>query len=109
MEPFGKNLDNEKLADHNKAAHQSLIQAVVEADSDLDGEENPTLRRLLLLMVLIKYLEDRRVLPNAGWFNQCHKGAKSFFDVLLGSEPENVYKLLDFLEKNSMVIFYRPS
>jgi len=90
---------NKKLADHDKAAHQSLIQAVVEADSDLDGEKKPVLRRLLLLMVLIKYLEDRRVFPNSGWFGKFHKGAKSFFDVLQGGEPEEVYRLLNFLER----------
>ncbi len=90
---------NKELADYNKAAHQSLIQAVVEADSELEGEEKPTLRRLLLLMVLIKYLEDRRVFPNGGWFDKFHKGARSFFDVLKGGEPENVYNLLNFLER----------
>ena len=96
---FWEEPGNKKLADHDKAAHQSLIQAVVEADSDLDGEKNPILRRLLLLMVLIKYLEDRRVFPNRGWFGTFHKGAKSFFDVLQGGEPEEVYRLLNFLER----------
>ena len=96
---FWEEPSNRKLADHDKAAHQSLIQAVVEADSDLDGEKNPILRRLLLLMVLIKYLEDRRVFPNGGWFGKFHKGAKSFFDVLQGGEPEEVYRLLAFLER----------
>jgi hypothetical protein len=96
---FWEEPSNRKLADHDKAAHQSLIQAVVEADIDLDGEKNPILRRLLLLMVLIKYLEDRRVFPNGGWFGKFHKGAKSFFDVLQGGEPEEVYRLLNFLER----------
>ena len=96
---FWEEPSNRKLADHDKAAHQSLIQAVVEADSDLDGEKNPILRRLLLLMVLIKYLEDRRVFPNGGWFGKFHKGAKSFFDVLQGGEPEEVHRLLAFLER----------
>ncbi len=96
---FWEQSDNEILADHNKAAHQSLIQAVVDADSELDGEKNPAFRQLLLLMVLIKYLEDRRVFPNGGWFGKFHKGAKSFFDVLQSGEPEKVYKLLDFLER----------
>jgi hypothetical protein len=96
---FWEEPGNKKLADHDKAAHQSLIQAVVEADSDLDGEKKPVLRRLLLLMVLIKYLEDRRVFPNSGWFGKFHKGAKSFFDVLQGGEPEEVYRLLNFLER----------
>ena len=74
-----------------------LIQAVVEADIELDGKNNPVLRRLLLLMILIKYLEDRRVFPN-NWFDQFHKGAKRFFDVLKGGDPEEVYRLLESLE-----------
>lgn len=90
---------NRALADHAKAAHQLLIQAIVEADNDLDGKNNPTLRRLLLLMVLIKYLEDRRVFPNNGWFGRFHKGAKNFFEVLKGGNPEEVYSLLDLLER----------
>jgi hypothetical protein len=90
---------NGELANYDKAAHRSLIQAVVEADNDLDGKNNPILRRLLLLMVLIKYLEDRRVFPNDGWFGRFHKGAKNFLEILQGGEPEEVYRLLDFLER----------
>src|SRR5258706_4274139 len=52
---FWDNPDNFKLAQADKAAHRRLINAVVEADRDLDGERNPLLRRLLLLNVLIKY------------------------------------------------------
>jgi len=96
---FWEDPHNAKLAKHDKAAHQSLIQAVVEADRELQGEENPTLRRLLLLMVLVKYLEDRGVFPNDGWFGRFHKGTRRFFDVLKGGEPEEVYQLLDFLER----------
>ena len=90
---------NKVLANHAKAAHRSLIQAVVEADTDLDGNNNPVLRRLLLLMVLIKYLEDRRVFPNIGWFGRFHKGAKSFFEVLEGGDPKAVCQLLKSLER----------
>ena len=96
---FWENPRNSGLADHAKTAHQLLIQAIVEADSDIDGENNPTLRRLLLLMVLIKYLEDRRVFPNHGWFGKYHKGARTFFEVLKGNDPEEVYRLLDSLER----------
>lgn len=94
---FWDNPDNRNLANHDKAAHQSLIQAVVEADKDLDGKNNPILRRLLLLMVLVKYLEDRGVFPN-GWFGRFHKGAKNFFEVLQGSDTAEVNRLLTFLE-----------
>ncbi|MGH7492238.1 MAG: HsdM family class I SAM-dependent methyltransferase [bacterium] len=94
---FWEDSDNRKLVDHDRAAHQSLIQAVVDTDKDLDGERNPILRRLLLLMVLIKYLEDRRVFPN-DWFGTFHKGAKKFSDVLRGGELEEVEQLLVSLE-----------
>ena len=46
---FWEEPSNRELADHEKAAHQLLMQAVVEADSELRGQENPVLRRLLLL------------------------------------------------------------
>lgn len=95
---FWEDPQNAKLAKHDKAAHQSLIQAVVEADRDLDGSNNPVLRRLLLLMVLVKYLEDREVFPNDGWFGRFHKGARNFFDVLKGGIPDEVNRLLKFLE-----------
>jgi hypothetical protein len=96
---FWEDPNNAKLANHDKAAHQSLIQAVVEADKDLDGKNNPVLRRLLLLMVLVKYLEDRRVFPNDGWFGRFHKGARNFFEVLKGGEPNEVDQLLNFLAR----------
>jgi len=95
---FWEDPHNAKLAKHDKAAHQSLIQAVVDADHAIDGKKNPTLRRLLLLMVLIKYLEDRGVFP-IGWFGGFQKGAKNFFDVLKEGSPEEVYRLLRNLER----------
>jgi len=95
---FWEDPHSAKLAKHDKAAHQSLIQAVVEADREIDGKNNPVPRRLLLLMVLIKYLEDREVFPNSGWFGGFHKGARSFFDVLKGGIPDEVERLLKFLE-----------
>jgi len=94
---FWDDPDNRKLANHDRAAHQSLIQAIVEADKDIDGENNPLQRRMLLLMVLIKYLEDREVFPTRSWFGKFHKGAKSFFEVLKSYEPEKVNRLLKFL------------
>jgi len=94
---FWDDPDNRNLANYEKAAHQSLIQAVVETDKDLEGKANPVLRRLLLLMVLVKYLEDRKVFPNR-WFSRFHKGAKNFFEVLQGGSVGEVNRLLTFLE-----------
>jgi len=88
---------NGDLADYAKTAHQLLIQAVVETDAALQGERNPILRQLLLLMVLIKYLEDRHVFRD-GFFGNFHEGAENFFEVLQGGDPQEVCGLLDFLE-----------
>ena len=95
---FWENPQNASLANYDKAAHQSLIQAVVETDKELDGKNNPVLRRLLLLMVLVKYLEDRKVFPNDGWFGRFHKGAKNFLGVLKGGNANEVNRLLEFFE-----------
>jgi hypothetical protein len=95
---FWEEPSNRKLTNHDKAAHQLLIQAVVDADKELKGEKEPILRRLLLLMILIKYLEDRRVFPE-NWFGDFHSGAENFFEVLKGESPEEVYRLLEALEK----------
>jgi hypothetical protein len=90
---------NQSLSDHERAAHESLIRAVIQTDKALDGEAHPVSRRLLLLTVLIKYLEDRGVFPGPGWFGRFRKGARSFLDVLKGGEPDEVSGLLEVLEK----------
>lgn len=94
---FWENKENARLAAAEQAAHRRLIQAVVETDLELDGEKNPVLRRLLLLVVLIKYLEDRNVFPD-GWFGSFSEGCGTFFAVLQEGSPENVRSLLTALE-----------
>jgi hypothetical protein len=107
---FWEDPQNQHLADHTKAAHESLIQAIVETDAAIGGAKNPTLRRLLLLVVLIKYLEDRQVFPGAGWFGHFHKGARTFLDVLKSEEPDAVLRLLANLEaKFNGDVFSIPS
>ena len=70
----------------------------MEADQELDGHNNLLLRRLLVLTVLVKYLEDRRVFP-PGWFSDFHDGATNFFEVLASSDPAKVLKLLAALQE----------
>jgi hypothetical protein len=94
---FWENPENRRLAEHTAAAHRRLIQAIVEADQELHGATNPVHRRLLVLMVLIKYLEDRRVFPD-GWFHQFCPGAQTFFEVLKAGDPVEVRRLLEILE-----------
>ncbi len=88
---------NAALARSNERAHEALIQAVVETDQELDGERQPLLRRLLLLTVLIKYLEDRDVFP-PGWFGRFSAGARLFFEVLRDGQPNQIVRLLKNLE-----------
>jgi hypothetical protein len=96
---FWDDPQNSNLADVDKSAHRLLIQAVIDADGALDGKNKPVLRRLLLLTILIKYLEDRGVFqeePN--WFSQFHQGAKTFQDILDKGTPDEVKRLLSALE-----------
>src|ERR1035437_1660624 len=95
---FWEDPENFNLAKSDKGAHRRLINAVVDADREINGAQNPLLRRLLLLIVLIKYLEDRGVFPD-GWFGQFHKGANSFFDVLQQGTADDVRELLSKLER----------
>ena len=107
---FWDDPQNHSLANHEQAAHESLIQAIVETDVEIGGESNPTLRRLLLLVVLIKYLEDREVFPGPGWFGHFHKGARNFLDVLKSGDPACVLRLLRNLEsKFNGDVFTLPS
>ncbi len=89
---------NARLANGDDRAHEALIRAVVETDEILDGKNKPLLRRLLLLTVLIKYLEDRRVFP-VGWFAQFSPGAESFLDTLGNGNPTDIVRLLKELEQ----------
>lgn len=95
---FWDDPQNARLARSEKAAHRLLIDAVVEADQDVGGQRQPILRRLLLLTVLVKYLEDREVFPK-GWFRQFHSGADKFFEVLQKGSPEEVREMLSRLER----------
>ena len=90
---------NSDISHVEQGAHQRLIDAIIEADTKLDGKNRPALRQLLLLTILIKYLEDRGVFDEAeNWFSQFHGGAKSFFDVLRNGTPDKLKTLLSHLE-----------
>lgn len=80
---FWTNPQNTKLINKKKAAHQSLVLAINEFDKKIaKGSLPPNIgRRLLILCILVKYLEDRKVFP-AEYFSRFYPGSKSFFDVL---------------------------
>jgi len=88
---------NYEFANAEKAAHRQLIRAVIETDQEIDGREQPVLRRLLLLTVL-KYLEDRGVFQDP-WFKQFQPGATSFFEILQACSPDAIRELLSRLER----------
>lgn len=94
---FWEDQRNAKVFDKNKAAHKVLIDKVKKADKDLDGANNPLARRLLLLTLLIKYLEDRKVFPS-NWFSLFCSGADSFYKVLTSASTENIRKMFSALE-----------
>jgi hypothetical protein len=95
---FWDDPENQKLAKADAAAHRSLIQAIAEADRDIKGGTHPIRRRLLVLTVLIKYLEDRGVFP-PGLFGRFHTGARSFLDILRDGTVDEVRRLLRYFEQ----------
>lgn len=94
---FWETPSNNYLVNYDETAHSQLIQAVVDADKALGGQKKPILRQLLLLMVLVKYLEDRGVFPD-NFFSGFHEGATGFLGVLRGGDPQEVRHLLDFFK-----------
>lgn len=80
---FWANPQNAKLINKKKAAHQSLVLAINEFDKKIaQGSLPPKIgRRLLILCILVKYLEDRKVFPEE-YFSRFYPVSKCFFDVL---------------------------
>ena len=89
---------NRSLINIDKAAHKTLIDKIKAADRALDGEHNRTARRVLLLTLLVKYLEDRNVFPG-GWFSQFSSGANTFLDVLRTASVDTIRTLFRNLEE----------
>jgi len=90
---------NKGYIDAKKSAHNVLLDKIKEADRDIDGQKKPVARRLLLLTLLIKYLEDRGVFnTEKNFFAKYAKDAETFLDVLTKGTVENVIKLLKELE-----------
>jgi len=90
--------ENAKLANADKTSHKLLLQAVVDADKELKGDKNAGLRRLLLIFVLVKYLEDRSVFPSTKFFGNYCPGARTFLDVLRNGSLEKIKRLFKRLE-----------
>lgn len=89
---------NAKIVDAKKSAHKILIEKVCEADNELKGQQNPVVRHLLLLTLLLKYLEDREVIP-ADWFNTYLNGASSCIQIFEKGGRTASLAMLKELEK----------
>jgi methylase of polypeptide subunit release factors len=88
-----------KLLSADKAAQKTLIKAVKSLYDKLNREgilPGPLQRKLLILSVLIKYLEERKVFED-GYFGRFLDGATQFFEVL--ADGPALVRLLDELEE----------
>lgn len=98
---FWEDPDNADWACANKSAHKLLLQAAIDADGALEKSTSPAshplMRRLLLLFIFTKYLEDRGVFPDC-WFENFAEGAETFIDVLGNGEEEPVRAMLAKLQ-----------
>ncbi|MDR2970809.1 MAG: SAM-dependent methyltransferase [Bacteroidales bacterium] len=96
---FWEDEKNKKYININKSSHNVLLEKIKQADKDINGEEKPVARRLLLITLLIKYLEDRGVFNMENiFFSKYVKEANSFYDVLENGTVENLHALLKDLE-----------
>jgi len=96
---FWEDRRNKDYIDTNKSAHNVLLEKIKQADKEINGENNPVARRLLLITLLIKYLEDRGVFNSDNkFFSRYTKGAKSFYYVLKNGTCEDLKRLLKCLE-----------
>ena len=87
-----------QLLSSKQAAQKTLINAVKELHRDLDEKgilPKALRRKLLILSLVIKYLEERQVFED-GFFGRFLKGAKEFFEVL--ADGPALVRLLDHLE-----------
>ncbi len=85
---FWDNPRNSKLADRKHAAHDSLIQAIEDLDEELAAKRilpAPLRRKVLVICLMLKYLEDRGVLA-ATDFRKFRPDATELFQVLASAK-----------------------
>lgn len=81
---FWENTENSKYLNKDQSARNSLIIAIRELDNQIEKKKilPPLLgRKLLILCILVKYLEDRKVFP-PNFFGKFIENAISFFQIL---------------------------
>jgi hypothetical protein len=87
-----------KLLSAKQSAQKTLINAVKELHCDLNEKgilPKALRRKLLILSLVIKYLEERSVFED-GFFGRFCKGATKFFEVL--ADGPALVKMLEHLE-----------
>lgn len=92
---FWDNPCNSKLANRKQAAHDSLIDAIEELDEELASKHilpTPLRRKVLVICLMLKYLEDRGVLAAAD-FKRFRPNATELFQVL--ASAKSFVRLLD--------------
>jgi hypothetical protein len=99
-----------KLLSSKQAAQKTLINAVKELHDDLDKQgflPKALRRKLLILSLVIKYLEERQVFED-GFFGRFLNGKTKFFEVLANGSA--LVKLLKHLEDrfNGNVFTLKP-
>ena len=96
---FWEDERNKDYIDVTKSAHNILLEKIKKADREINGKNKPVARRLLLLTLLIKYLEDRGVFKTEkNFFSKYVEGANSFYDVLNKGTVDDLVALLKKLE-----------
>jgi hypothetical protein len=99
---------NKIFVDIKKSAHNVLIEKVKWADRKIKGKNDPVARRLLLLTLLVKYLEDRGCLIMSQTFSKdITKMQNHSMMFLISPMLIKLRKCLTTLKKNSMEIFSR--
>lgn len=98
---FWEDPRNEDWACADRSAHKLLIKSTIDLDKTLlqkvGAEMHPIVRRLLLLFIFTKYLEDRGVFPD-GWFRKHSDGADSFLEVLKSNRIDDVSRVISDLK-----------
>ncbi|MDR0685676.1 MAG: SAM-dependent methyltransferase [Spirochaetaceae bacterium] len=96
---FWENDLNKSYTDRKNSAHNDLLEKIKQADRKILGVTDPFVRRLLLITILVKYLEDRGVFKaRKEFFSEYATGANSFYEVLRSGTAKSLEELLGCLE-----------
>jgi hypothetical protein len=96
---FWENDLNRNYIDRKNSAYNALLERIKQADKEICGTGDPLARRLLLLTIFLKYLEDREVFKyRNNFFSEYVTGANSFYEILSGGTSKNIRRLFEYLD-----------